>query len=106
MIKVFGQTDTSFVSNGDVVLLPLKAKVHKEDNGDYYLDLETGLEYIDYLTEGNIVVANTPQGEQAFRIGNVQKTKSGLLCVWLISAEPGEPTGLYVDETLHRDFPG
>ena len=78
MIKVFGQTDTSFVSNGDVVLLPLKAKVHKEDNGDYYLDLETGLEYIDYLTEGNIVVANTPQGEQAFRIGNVQKTKSKL----------------------------
>ena len=78
MIKVFGQTDTSFVSNGDVVLLPLKAKVHKEDNGDYYLDLETGLEYIDYITEGNIVVANTPQGEQAFRIGNVQKTKSKL----------------------------
>ena len=78
MIKVFGQTDTSFSSNGDVVLLPLKAKVHKEDNGDYYLDLETGLEYVDYLTEGNIIVANTPQGEQAFRIGNVQKTKSKL----------------------------
>ncbi len=78
MIKVFGQTDKSFVSNGDVVLLPLKAKVHKEDNGDYYLDLETGLENVDYLTEGNIVVANTPQGEQAFRVGNVQKTKSKL----------------------------
>lgn len=78
MIKVFGQTDKSFVSNGDVVLLPLKAKVHKEDNGDYYLDLETGLEYVDYFTEGNIVVANTPQGEQAFRIGNVEKTKSKL----------------------------
>ena len=78
MIKIFGQTDTSFASNGDVVLLPLKAKVHKEDNGDYYLDIETGLEYVDYLTEGNIIVANTPQGEQAFRIGNVQKTKSKL----------------------------
>ncbi len=76
MIKVFGQTDKSFASNGDVVLLPFKAKVHKEDNGDYYLDLETGLEYVDYITEGNIVVANTPQGEQAFRIGNVTKTKS------------------------------
>lgn len=78
MIKIFGQTDTSFLSNGDVVLLPLKAKVHKEDNGDFYLDLETGLEYVDYLIEGNIVVANTPQGDQAFRIGNVQKTKSKL----------------------------
>lgn len=78
MIKVFGQTDTSFSSNGDVVLRPLKAKVHKEDNGDFYLDLETGLDYVDYLVEGNIVVANTPQGDQAFRIGNVQKTKSKL----------------------------
>lgn len=79
MIKVFGQTDTSFVSNGDVVLSPLKAKVHKKDNSDYYLDLETGLEYIDYFVEGNIVVANTPTGDQAFRIGNVTKTKSKLV---------------------------
>ena len=78
MIKVFSQTDTSFASNGDIVLQPLKAKVHKEDNGAYYLDLETGLEYVDYFVEGNIVVAPTPQGEQAFRIGNVVKTKSKL----------------------------
>lgn len=79
MIKVFGQADTSFISNGDVVLRPLKAKVHKKDNGDYYLDLETGLEYVDYFVEGNIVVANTPTGDQAFRIGNVTKTKSKLV---------------------------
>ena len=79
MIKVFGQTDTSFLSNGDVVLNPLKAKVHKKDNGDYYLDLETGLEYVDYFVEGNIVVANTPTGDQAFRIGNVNKTKNKLV---------------------------
>lgn len=78
MIKVFGQTDTSFITNGDAVLRPLKAKVHKEDNGDFYLDLETGLDYVDYLVEGNIVVANTPQGEQAFRVGNVTKTKNKL----------------------------
>ena len=79
MIKVFGQTDTSFLSNGDIVLNPLKAKVHKKDNGDYYLDLETGLEYVDYFVEGNIVVANTPTGDQAFRIGNVNKTKNKLV---------------------------
>ena len=78
MIKLFGQTDKSFTSNGDVVLRPLKAKVHKEDNGDYYLNLETSLDYVDYFTEGNIVVANTPTGEQAFRIGNVTKTRSKL----------------------------
>lgn len=76
MIKIFSPTDKSFSSNGDVVIQPLKARVHKEDNGDYYLDLETGLEYVDYLVEGNIVVANTPQGDQAFRITNPIKTKS------------------------------
>lgn len=78
MVKVFGQTDTNFSSNGDIVLRPLKAKIHKEDNGEYYLNLETGLEYVDYFVEGRIVVANTPTGDQAFRIGNVQKTKSKL----------------------------
>ena len=76
MIKIFSPTDKIFSSNGDIVIQPLRAKVHKEDNGDYYLDLETGLEYVDYLVEGNIVVAPTPQGSQAFRITNPTKTKS------------------------------
>lgn len=78
MIRVFGQTDKIFTSNGDIVLIPLKARVHNNDNGEYYLDLETGLDYIDYFIEGNVVVANTPTGDQAFRIGNVIKTKHKL----------------------------
>lgn len=76
MIKIFGQTDKSFASNGDIVVKPLKAKVTKKDNSDFYLDLEVGLEYIDYIVEGNIVVADTPQGSQAFRITNPIKTKT------------------------------
>ena len=76
MLKVFGATDTDFSSNGDIVLQPYKAKVHKEDNGDYYLELEAGIEYVDYLTANRIIVADTPQGAQAFRISNPQKTKS------------------------------
>lgn len=40
MIKVFQPTDTTYSSNGDIVLQPTKAVVHKEDNGAYYLDLE------------------------------------------------------------------
>jgi phage-related protein len=79
MIKIFGQNDTSFITNGDVVLRPFKAKVTKKDNGDYYLDLECGLEYVDYFTEGRIVTANTPTGDQAFRIGNVTKSKYKLM---------------------------
>lgn len=76
MIKIFSPTDKIFSSNGDVVLQAVKAKVHKEDNGDYYLDLETSLDYVDYIVKGNIVVAPTPQGDQAFRIDNPIKTKS------------------------------
>lgn len=79
MIKLFGQTDKTFTTNGDKVITPLKAKIHKEDNGSYYLDLETGLEYVNDLTEGRIVVVPTPQGEQGFRVGNVQKTKRKLV---------------------------
>lgn len=75
MIKLFSSTDTLFSSNGDKIIIPTKAKVHKEDNGNYYLDLETNLDYINDIAQGNIVVANTPQGDQAFRISNVTSTR-------------------------------
>ena len=71
MIKLFNSNDTSYSTNGDKIIIPTKAKVHKEDNGAYYLDLETGLEYINDLVQGNLIVAPTPQGAQAFRISNV-----------------------------------
>ena len=73
MIKVFQSNDKVFTTNGDVVIQPFKAKVHKEDNGDFYLDLEAPIKYSDYLVSGNIIVAPTPQGEQAFRISNLDK---------------------------------
>lgn len=76
MIRLFSAADTTFNTNGDVIIHALKAKVHKADNSDYYLNLETGLEYVDYLVEGNIVVVETPQGDQAFRITNPIKTKN------------------------------
>ena len=75
MIKLFSQTDTSFSSNGDKIIIPLRAKVHKEDNGSFYLDFECSLDYIDDIVAGNILVVPTPQGEQAFRISNVTATK-------------------------------
>ena len=73
MIRIFGQNDRDFTSNGDAVILPMKAKVTKKDNGDYYLELEASTKYADYLTSGRIVVADTPQGAQAFRISGVTK---------------------------------
>ena len=43
MIKVFGEADKDFTSNGDCVIQPFKAKVHKEDNGKFYLDIEADI---------------------------------------------------------------
>ena len=76
MIKLFGVNDTIFNSNGDKVIMPLRAKVHKDDNGSFYLDFESSLEYINDIVAGNILVAPTPQGEQAFRIGSVTATRT------------------------------
>lgn len=78
MIKLFGITDRDFTSNGDRVIHALRAKITKQDNGEFYLDLETDLSYANDLTEGRIIVAPTPQGEQPFRVSNVQKTKNKL----------------------------
>lgn len=68
MIKVFSPTDTTFTTNGDAVINATRAVVHKVDNGDFYLELECGLEFIDYIKANNIIVAPTPQGDQAFRL--------------------------------------
>ncbi|MBR5268068.1 MAG: phage tail protein [Lachnospiraceae bacterium] len=76
MIRLFDVTDKSYTTNGDIVLQPYKAVVRKEDNGDYYLDLELGIENAADITAGRIITANTPQGDQAFRVGNYEKTKS------------------------------
>ena len=75
MIKLFQATDRDFSSNGDKIIQAIKAKVKKQDNDEFYLELETGLEYVNDIVGGNILVAPTPQGEQAFRITNPQKTR-------------------------------
>lgn len=76
MIKLFNATDKTFSSNGDKIIIPTRAIIHKEDNSSFYLELETNLEYINDLTPNRILVANTPTGYQAFRITNVDNTKS------------------------------
>lgn len=86
MIKIFSPTDTSFLNNGDKILKPIKAKVYKEDNGDYYLNIETSIEYINYIVQNNIIVAPTPTGEQAFRIDSPEKKQNKITAkCWHIS---------------------
>lgn len=74
MIRVFLPEDKSFTTNGEVVLRPSRAFVNKVDNGDYYLDLEASIDYVEFLKAGNIIVADTKQGEQAFRISTQIET--------------------------------
>ena len=76
MIKIFEATDTDFTTNGDIVVKPYIARVHKEDNSDYYLELECPLTYEPYIYKEKIIVANTPQGDQPFRVADVNVTKN------------------------------
>lgn len=79
MIKLFSSMDNLFSSNGDKIVIPKKARVHKADNGDFYLDVETDLSYVNDIVANTILVVNTPQGPQAFRVTNPQKTKTKLI---------------------------
>ena len=73
MIRAFGKTDRDFSSNGDIIVQATKAKLHKKDNSDYYIDIDAPIEYSDFLIDGNILAVDTPQGVQAFRVSNPSK---------------------------------
>lgn len=86
MLKLFGATDTLYSSNGDKIIIPTYQHIIKEDNGDFYLDVEVSLSYIDDLTPNKLLVSNTPQGTQAFRITDIEKRKSKIkLKAWHVS---------------------
>ena len=62
MIKVFNATDKTYATHGDLILQPSKAVVHKEDNGEFYLDLETSLnekEYKNTTPEAGEIIEGT-----------------------------------------------
>lgn len=83
MIKVFQASDTTFSSNGDKVLQPLKAVIYKEDNGDYYLDLEVSIKDAEWIVNDNIIRSDVPAawgGAQNFRVYNPYKKKDRITC--------------------------
>ena len=73
MIKVYEATEKLFNHNGLKILHPTKAEIYIEDNGDYYIDIESSIEDLEYLKEGMIIRANTRWGEQGFRLTNPEK---------------------------------
>lgn len=83
MIKVFQASDTTFSSNGDKVLQPLKAVIYKEDNGEYYLDLEVSIKDAEWIVNDNIIRSDVPAawgGAQNFRVYNPYKKKDRITC--------------------------
>ena len=73
MIRIFGANDTTFTSNGDIVIQPYKAKIHKSSSEDY-LDIEVPIEYIDDIVQDNIAVVKLNGYNEPYRINNVTKT--------------------------------
>lgn len=70
MIKVYDSNERLFNHNGIKILHPLRADITKEDNGDYYCELEDTIANLDYYQSGMIVRVPTPWGVQGFRLAN------------------------------------
>lgn len=72
MISVYESSENSFNHNGLKILHPKKCDVFKEDNGDYYIELEDSTDNISYYQANMIIKCPTPfpEGRQLFRIVN------------------------------------
>lgn len=73
MIKVYSADERLFDNNGLFIMHPTKAQIYIEDNGDYYIDIETTIDDFEYIQEGMIVRVNTRWGEQGFRLTNPKR---------------------------------
>lgn len=106
MLRIFKPTDKDYRTNGDKVIQPLKATVTKEDNDSYYLDLTCGTEYLPWIKSGNLIVADTPQGAQPFRILNPEITHTKITCkcnhVFFDSANHLIADSYVVDSTCNK----
>ena len=54
MIKVYDADERLFDHNGLKILHPNKAEVFIEDNGDYYITIESSIEDLPYLQRTRI----------------------------------------------------
>ncbi len=86
MIKVYDGNERLFNHNGIKVLHPLRAEITKEDNGDYYAELQDTIENIDFYQNGMILRIPSPWGVQGFRISNpTVKNNKILVKAWHLS---------------------
>ena len=79
MIKVYSADERLFDNNGLFIMHPTKAQIYIEDNGDYYIDIETTIDDLEYIQEGMIVRVNTRWGEQGFRLTNPKRKNNKII---------------------------
>lgn len=70
MICIYNEDEKLFNNNGIKILHPLKAKIHKEDNGEYYIDVKDTIDNLKYYQANMIIKVPTPWGYQCFRFNN------------------------------------
>lgn len=82
MIKLFKTTANLSVSeissNGDLVIVPMKAVIHQAENSDFYLELETSLDYLNDFVYGYQIIADYFGTYEIFRVGTVTATRQRL----------------------------
>jgi len=80
MISIYPSDEKEFADIGLKVLKPLQAKIRKEDNGDYYIDVKDKIDNIEYYRAGMILRVPTPWGYQGFRLTNPEIENSTIKC--------------------------
>lgn len=84
MVKIFGVSETlSNLENlnGDCVVIPSKAVLHKYENGEFSFELEASYDYEAYFEQDRIVVVDLPfGGMEFFRMNNITKTRGKCKC--------------------------
>lgn len=84
MIQVYKPENKNYSSNGDMPLCPDTAEVFAEINGTWKLELHQPIDLEERwkaLTEESVVKIPSFNGEQMFRLKQIQKTESGIMAV-------------------------
>lgn len=77
MIQIYNPTNTTYTANGDAVLMPIECTLSQEINGAWTLNLTHPVDdegRWKLITEGAVVKAPAPNGDQLFRLTTVTKT--------------------------------
>lgn len=81
MIQIYKPDNTNYNRNGDITLLPSSASVHVILNGAWTAELTHPIDpegRWKYITEESVIKIPSFNGDQLFRIKNVQKQDSGI----------------------------